>query len=146
MALLRHAEVLADDFGLPVLHETHRGRALYNLPDTLRYLELLPKLELTADLSHFMCVHESELRDRKDMLDGVIARTRHIHARVGFAEGPQVPHPLAHEWSGLLEHYLDLWKRMAAVITESGFPAITITPEAAPRLYAGPAIHEYARG
>jgi sugar phosphate isomerase/epimerase len=135
VALLRHAKVLADDFGLPVLHETHRGRALFSLPDTLCYLEVLPELELTADLSHFMCVHESELRDRKELLDRVIARTRHIHARVGFAEGPQVPHPLAPEWSGLLEHYLDLWKRMAAVITESGFPAVTITPEAGPPGY-----------
>lgn len=133
--LFRHVDELSKKHGFPVRHETHRGRALYNLPDTLRYLEALPGLELTADLSHFMCVHESELRDHAALLDPVIARTRHIHARVGFPEGPQVGHPLAPEWSGLLEHYLVLWKKMAAAVSAAGAPYVTVTPEAGPPGY-----------
>lgn len=121
--------------GLAVLHETHRGRALYNLPDTLRYLDALPELRLTADISHFMCVHESELREHGPLLEKVAARTDHLHARVGFPEGPQVGHPLAPEWAGLLEHYLEFWKRILALRAASGAASSTITPEAGPPGY-----------
>lgn len=135
VALFQHAATLSQDLGLSILHETHRGRALFNLPDTMRYLDAVPGLELTSDISHFMCVHESELREHAPWLDRVIERTRHIHARVGFNEGPQVAHPLAPEWNGLLEHYLALWKKMAAAAVRSGAPFVTMTPEAGPPPY-----------
>lgn len=134
-ALFRLAEELGARHKLKVLHETHRGRALYNLPDTLRYLEALPGLRLTADISHFMCVHESELRDHGPMLEAVAARTDHIHARVGFAEGPQVGHPLVPEWSDLLAHYLAFWKSILERRAAAGEPVSTVTPEAGPPGY-----------
>jgi len=130
----RAAELsLAHD--LPIYQETHRGRALYNVPDTLRYLEALPDLLITADFSHFMCVHESLLEDQESLLDPIIAKTRHIHARVGFQQGPQVPHPLAPERASLLERYLGLWRKMLAAIENSGAKSAAITPEAGPPGY-----------
>lgn len=125
----------AGRLGLKLVQETHRGRALYNLPDTLRYLEALPELRLTADISHFMCVHESELRGQGVMLAEVARRCDHVHARVGFPEGPQVGHPLAPEWAGLLEHYLEFWKLVVNERRAAGAAELTVTPEAGPPPY-----------
>jgi len=133
--LFQEAEEIGRRHGLEVLHETHRGRALYNLPDTLRYLDALPGLRLTADISHFMCVHESELRDRPEMLARVAERAGHIHARVGFSEGPQVGHPLAPEWADLLGHYLGFWQSVLERMRQAGVKVATITPEAGPPGY-----------
>jgi sugar phosphate isomerase/epimerase len=121
--------------GIPICHETHRGQPLFNLPDTLRYLDALPDLRITADFSHYMCVHESELQDQEELLDLVIARTRHIHARVGFTEGPQVAHPLTPERAELLNRYLGWWKKIIAAIGQSGANRACITPEAGPPPY-----------
>lgn len=135
LRIFQHSAELSKACGLSFYHETHRGRALYSLPETLRYLDARPSLEITADFSHFMCVHESDLQEQEPLLDRVIARTRHIHARVGFPEGPQVAHPLAPEWSALLERYLGWWKKMLVVMERAGAPFACITPEAGPPGY-----------
>jgi len=129
--LFRQATEWSKASGIPVFQETHRGRPLYNLPDTVRYLEACPGLELTADISHFMCVHESDLADRREWLDRLVPHCGNIHARIGFAEGPQVAHPLAPEWAGLRRLYLDFWKR----IVEARKGDIAILPEAGPPPY-----------
>jgi sugar phosphate isomerase/epimerase len=64
--------------GVTVCHETHRGRALYNAPDTLRYLAELPDLRLTADLSHWQVVHETDNLARQT--DAVLRSS--LHGRV----------------------------------------------------------------
>ena len=52
------------------------------------------KLKLTADLSHFCVVAErvfaADDDDWAEVLHEVANHTRHIHARVGYAQGPQV--------------------------------------------------------
>ncbi|HAS19048.1 MAG TPA: xylose isomerase, partial [Flavobacteriaceae bacterium] len=40
-------------------------------------------------------------------------RTEHVHARVGFEEGPQVNDPQAPEWKKALERHLNLWETIA---------------------------------
>lgn len=136
VAIFRESMQMADATGLMLCHETHRGRALYNLPDTLRYLDAVPEILLTADLSHYMCVHETELRERMDLVAQLFPRVRHLHARIGFGEGPQVPHPLAPEWKELREHYLEnLWKPILNCAEEAGLTRMTITPEAGPPPY-----------
>lgn len=131
IGLFARAGELSRETGVPVTQETHRGRALYNLPDILRYLEALPDLELTADISHLMCVHESDLSSRWELLEKMAPRCRHVHARVGFAEGPQVPHPMAPEWAGLCGIYLKFWK----MIAKARGGNLTVTPEAGPPPY-----------
>jgi hypothetical protein len=51
-------------------------------------LRRIPSLTLTGDFSHFTCVHESMLADQPENVVACIAAVRHIHARVGFEEGP----------------------------------------------------------
>ncbi|GAB1483119.1 hypothetical protein MASR2M78_19350 [Treponema sp.] len=48
--------------------------------------------------SRWCTVAESYLEDQKEAVDAALSRTDHIHARVGFPEGPQVGDPAAPEW------------------------------------------------
>lgn len=118
--------------GLTICHETHRGRILFNAPLCRQFIEKHPNLKLTADLSHWCCVHESLLKDQKDTLDLALSRTEHIHARIGHAQGPQVNDPRAPEWAAAVEAHFSWWdkvverKRKAnetvTILTEFGPP------------------------
>ena len=70
--------------GIPVYHETHRGRMLYSAPITADYLARLPELRLTLDISHWCNVHESFLADQPEHVALALSRAGHIHARVGL--------------------------------------------------------------
>ena len=80
--------------GLLICHETHRGRILYNPWATRDMCRAFPELKLTADLSHFCVVAErvfaADDADWNACMAEFTRATRHIHARVGYAEGPQV--------------------------------------------------------
>lgn len=135
LALYRHAIAVADDIGIPIVHETHRTRPTFSATDTRRYLEELPDLLLNADLSHWFVVHESDLSDQEETLELALSRCRHIHARVGFEEGPQVGHPEDPRWAGHLERHLDLWQRIIDHCAAAGVGALAITPEFGPFPY-----------
>ena len=109
MAFLEEAKKLSKQYEIPIYHETHRGRFSYSLPKTIEYLEKDKDLVLTLDVSHWMVVHESLLIKRTDLLKKIINRTKHIHARVGFEEGPQVNDPSAPEWKTVVERHIDIW-------------------------------------
>lgn len=134
-AIMAESDAIAETFGLMLTHETHRGRPTYNAPDTMRYLDALPRLRLNADLSHWFCVHESDLADQADRVTRAIDRTWHIHARVGFEEGPQVPDPLAPEWMETTEKFVALWRRMIEARRADGADYLTVTPEFGPPPY-----------
>lgn len=121
--------------GIPVVVETHRGRPTYSAIETWRYIDSVTDLRLTADFSHWMVVHESDLRDQEEMVGAAIARSGHIHARVGYEEGPQVPDPRAPEWEGHLRHHLSLWQRIVDARADAGADYLTITPEFGPPAY-----------
>jgi sugar phosphate isomerase/epimerase len=121
--------------GVPLHHETHRGRALFNLPATSAHLRALPGLTLTADFSHFTCVHESDLADQPEALADAIRATRHAHARVGFPEGPQVPDPASPHFAEWLEVFTQFWRRMVEARRAAGAAYFSLTPEAGPPGY-----------
>lgn len=126
---------LGKESGIPVRVETHRGRATYAATETRRYLEALPELRLTADFSHWMVVHESDLSDQQDTLDLAIDRSDHVHARVGYEEGPQIPDPRAPEWKGHVDRHVAIWQSIVDRRREEGAPAVTIAPEFGPPNY-----------
>ena len=84
MAFIEEATKLSKQYKIPVYHETHRGRFSYSLPKTIEYIEKNKDLVLTLDISHWMVVHESLLLKRTDLLEKIVERSNHIHARVGF--------------------------------------------------------------
>lgn len=77
-----------------VSFETHRGRCLFSPWATLRYLERVEPLRLTADVSHWHVVAERLLDDGPTaaLLDGEVAPfVDHLHARIGGENRPQLP-------------------------------------------------------
>lgn len=135
VAVLGGIQRLAADAGLVVAHETHRGRATWSLPATLRLLDALPELRLTADISHWCTVHESLLAERRAELLRVADRCIHIHARVGHAQGPQAGDPAAPEWREALAAHLACWDAIVAARRAAGAALLTIHPEAGPPPY-----------
>ncbi|QHW33167.1 TIM barrel protein [Paenibacillus rhizovicinus] len=121
--------------GLPVGHETHRHRAMYTPWNTAKLLEELPDLRITADFSHWCCVCESLLEDQAEALRIACERTIHIHARVGHAQGPQVPHPGAPEYAQELAAHEAWWRTILQARQSSGFETTTLTPEYGPPGY-----------
>jgi hypothetical protein len=133
--LLAHAQDLAASGGARLLHETHRGRALFSAPATAAYLRAVPGLELTADLSHWFCVHESDLSDQPEAVAAALAAAHHVHARVGFDQGPQVADPRGDGSARWLALHLDLWRRIVAARKADGLRQLTFTPEFGPAPY-----------
>jgi len=133
--IFERARELSEEHRVHVVHETHRGRPTFCTTETLRHLGALPELRLTADISHWMCVHESDLSDQAEALDAVVPRVDHIHARVGFAEGPQVPHPLAPEYQGALGAHVRFWQAVLDARRAEGREWFTLTPEFGPPEY-----------
>ncbi len=132
----REAARIVADQALQVAHETHRGRC-FNTPWATRdVLEAVPGLRLTADFSHWVCVADRLVLDEEPALLQLVAdHTVHLHARVGYAGGPQVPDPRAPAWRAEVaahERWWDVvWRSMAA----RGLRECTLTPEFGPAPY-----------
>jgi sugar phosphate isomerase/epimerase len=133
--LIAAARAISAKAGVKIIHETHRGRFSFNAQATAKYLEANPDLRLAADFSHWCVVSESLLEDQSQALALAITRSDHIHARVGFPEGPQVSDPRAPEWKPALEAHLGWWDRIIAFHRASGTPVMTLTPEFGPAPY-----------
>jgi sugar phosphate isomerase/epimerase len=99
---------LEKEVGVPVNHETHRARVLYTPWVVPRVLAAHPDVRFTADLSHFSVVTETGAADPEvcAVVAAMTPRIRHVHARVGFEEGPQVPDPRAPKWAAYLDGYV----------------------------------------
>jgi len=135
LAIFQRASALEKELGVPVAHEMHRGRVTFSAPSTVLLLDALPDMRLTADFSHWCCVHETLLQDQGESVERAIARSFHVHARVGHAEAPQVPDPRAEEWRPALEAHLRWWQRIVDVRKASGASTLTICPEFGPAPY-----------
>ena len=132
--LLEVAAGYSQELNIPVVHETHRGKFSFAAHVTHQYLQLLPDLRLTLDVSHWVNVAESYLDDQSSALGMAIERTDHLHARVGYPEGPQVPDPRAGVWKEALEKHLKWWDAVAVLKKASG-DVLTVSPEFGPYPY-----------
>jgi sugar phosphate isomerase/epimerase len=98
--------------GIPIYHETHRGRLCFAGHITRDFIKSNPNLRLTLDISHWCNVHESLLENQAETVALALAHTDHIHARVGHPEGPQVNDPRAPEWKTALDTHLGWWDKV----------------------------------
>ncbi|MEI8376095.1 MAG: TIM barrel protein [Planctomycetota bacterium] len=135
LRLFERAGELAQRVGIPIMHETHRSRALFSAPAAAQFFVALPNLRIAADFSHWMVVHESDLSDQPEAMELALSRADYIHARVGFAEGPQVPHPLAPEWAHARDRHVELWRQILASRRAKGLGELIVTPEFGPVPY-----------
>lgn len=133
--LLEQCEEIEKKTGIPIWHEIHRGRFSFHLKTLLQYLEIYPNLKLIADFSHFCVVSESDLHDQHDLLCKIYPNIKHIHARIGFEQSPQVNNPFAPEWKNYLEQYLSWWKEIIEIQKTKKNAICTITPEFGPFPY-----------
>jgi hypothetical protein len=121
--------------GLPVSFETHRSRLLGNPWSIASTLEVFPSLRLTADLSHWCVVAERLMTPELEPIQAMADRVEHIHARVGWAQGPQVSHPFAPEHRQALEAHSACWTLFAQNQRQRGNGRLTFTPEFGPDGY-----------
>lgn len=135
IALVDIAAEFTSKTGILVAHETHRGRLGYSPQSMSEVFKLRPEIQLTADLSHWVCVTESMLENFEPVLDETLKRSIHIHARVGFEQGPQVADPTDPHWHYALDKFLGWWDKIITTNAESGRSILPITTEFGPEPY-----------
>ncbi|MEO8720605.1 MAG: sugar phosphate isomerase/epimerase [Ginsengibacter sp.] len=133
-SLIDAASQVSQQKGIQILHETHRNKFSFAAHITKQYLEKIPDLKLTLDISHWVCVNESFLEDQQQTVQLALDRTEHLHARVGYPCGPQVPDPRVAEWQDALNTHLNWWDKIVErkKLDEC---VMTITPEFGPYPY-----------
>jgi sugar phosphate isomerase/epimerase len=130
---VRGALGIAARSGVGVAFETHRSRPTFHPLPTCELLRRIPEMQLTCDFSHWCCVCERPVLDEMpEVLELCAARCRHLHLRVGHAQGPQVADPRSPHHRTDLEAHLRWWRRVAAL---SPATPLTATPEFGPDGY-----------
>ena len=128
-ALFKLAAGITQETGTPIIHETHRGKWSFAAHITKEYLDRLPELKITLDISHWCATAESFLEDQSEAVQKAIRATSHLHARVGYTEGPQVPDPRVPLWESALNTHLAWWDQLIEHRRNKGMEFFTITPE-----------------
>ena len=148
---LQHTAEAEERLGIVVAHETHRRRILHS---PFQYRDVFLRSQgapggarVTADLSPWACVCERVFgmpsSDAENGTDGwwdevladVAERCALIHARVGFAEGPQVPDPRAPEYAGEFDAHMSWWRTIWRRQAARGDPISWAEPEFGPGPY-----------
>lgn len=117
----------SNETGIPIYHETHRGRMLFAAPVARRFIEKYIDLRLTLDISHWCVVHESLLEDQTETINLALSRADHIHTRIGHPEGPQVNDPRAPEWKRAVAAHLHWWDQVVVRKKQQGEPMTMLT-------------------
>jgi sugar phosphate isomerase/epimerase len=137
---------------ITVTFETHRQRLFGSPFQTRDLLSSLSqsKLKLNADLSHWYCACERVFNseDERDkwwprLLSSVSGRCEYIHARFGWAQGPQMADPSTAEFEPDRRLQIKVWKilmeeqknKSAFTCNDTGGMNIFVSPEYGPAPY-----------
>lgn len=135
LQLIDVAQEFSEKSGIKITHETHRGRIGY-CPQMIDHIfSVRSDFLIAADFSHWVCVTESFLENFSSILEEAILRTRHVHARVGYEQGPQVADPRAPEWGYALNRFLNWWDKIVKANDDKGADILTFTTEFGPPPY-----------
>ena len=93
---------------------------LYSSSVARHYLETIPELRVTFDVSHWCNVSESLLEDQQETIDLTLQRVDHVHARIGHQEGPQVNDPRAPEWNNAIDAHFAWWDKIIEIKKQKG--------------------------
>ena len=126
---------LEKQIGIPIAHETHRLRYFSTPWQTRNILKQFPDLRLTCDFSHWVCVCERLLPDMGETIALAARHCHHVHARVGYEEGPQVPDPSAPEYATHLNAHESWWEIIWQAQQSRGMAVSTLVPEFGPPPY-----------
>lgn len=131
----RRAQDLADRYGVMCSFETHRGRSFFNPWVTRDVLRAVPELRITCDFSHWVVVCERLMDSEWETILEVAEKAHHVHSRVGYDQGPQVPHPAAPEYAEALASHERCWQAIWESQARRGYAVSTMTPEFGPDGY-----------
>jgi hypothetical protein len=98
-------------------------------------LRALPDLLITCDFSHWVVVCERQMDTEWETILEVAENAHHVHSRVGYDQGPQVPHPAAPEYAEALASHERCWQAIWASQVRRGYTASSMTPEFGPPGY-----------
>jgi len=121
-------------------YETHRARPLGAFFTAARLCERVDGLRLTLDYSHWVLSSErlvgvgsgAPLFEQR-LLDALIERVDHVHARVGSPQSPQLPVDGGpHWWQVCRDAHADVWRRCWVSQARRGAEWVTATPEYGP--------------
>jgi sugar phosphate isomerase/epimerase len=129
------ATELEHEAGFSVAHETHRGRIFFNPWTTQRILREFPMIAICADFSHWVCIAERLFQTEGAIMDLAARHAIHIHARVGYEQGPQVPDPRVQEYAVQLQAHEQWWELIWKSQRQRGLKISTLTPEFGPPPY-----------
>ena len=133
--ILNSCKKICQQTCVPVYQETHRTKWAFAAHVVAPMLDIRKDLFLTLDISHSFCVSESYLHDQQEAVANAIRQARHIHARVGHTQGPQVWDPAIPEFAGALREHLNNWDQYIEQRRMNGDAYCTITPEFGPPSY-----------
>lgn len=133
-SLISHTTQLALQTGIKICHETHRSRMLFAAPVARHYIDTVPELRITFDVSHWCNVSETLLQDQEETVNLALQRVDHIHARIGHPEGPQVNDPRAPEWKDAVNAHLTWWDKVMEMKKQKG-DTMTVLTEFGPPDY-----------
>ena len=129
------AQDIATGLGVTASFETHRGRSFFCPWNTVAILERVPELAVTCDFSHWAVVCERLPDSEWDSIERVAEQALHVHSRVGYDQGPQVPHPGAPEFAGALAAHQRCWEAVWSSQRRRSLSTTTMTPEFGPDGY-----------
>lgn len=111
-----------------VYHETHRKRFLHSPWVARSFVEKFPDLKLVADLSHWVCLAETNPSDPDltAVIEKYAGQFLHTHCRVGYDHGPQVPDPRAAGWLEYMEGHERWWDSIWQAAAANGVEEITM--------------------
>ena len=123
--------------GFTVHHETHRKRALYSPWVSRDLVPQIDNLTLVADLSHWINVAETDTNDPDltQVIEDFAPRTFHVHCRVGYDHGPQVPDPRIGQWLAYTEGHERWWDAIWNAAKIRGDAEVCFTTEFGPPNY-----------
>lgn len=135
LTFFEQAMSLEKKTGVILSFETHRSRCLFNPWTTDHIVKELPDIKLTLDMSHWCVVAERQMDTELDLIKRIAPNIFHLHGRVGYDQGPQVPDPAAPEYEYALLAHEKIWRLIWTVQTNAGKEISTFTPEFGPDGY-----------
>lgn len=123
--------------GFKVHHETHRKRALYSPWVSRDLVPSIPGLTMVADLSHWINVAETDTNDPDltQVIEDFAPQFYHVHCRVGYDHGPQVPDPRVGQWLAYTEGHERWWDAIWEAAEARGDQEVCFTTEFGPPNY-----------
>lgn len=121
--------------GIKIYQETHRNKWAYGLHKIPEVLKKYPSLRFTLDISHWFCVSESYLEDQRDKLLNILPHVDHIHSRVGYTQGAQIPDVTNPLYKDIVDIHLEIWQQWVDLKKINGVQNITISTEFGPPPY-----------